>query len=251
MKVEIWSDVVCPWCYVGKRRFEQALSRFAHADGVEVVWRAFELDPHSSSHPGGTEVGPDDYAQRLSAKYGSGLERGREMVASMTATAATEGLDLRFDRAVKANTVDAHQVVHLALERGGPALQDAVKERLLRAYFTEGEAVGDRAVLQRLAVEAGLDGDDVAAVLAEGRFVEAVRADEAEASALGITGVPFFVIDRKYGVSGAQSPEVLLGALERAWSERAPQLVMTGGPSATADGGGADGEACGPDGCAL
>lgn len=260
LTVEIWSDVVCPWCYVGKRRFEAALGRFARAGDVEVVWRAFELDQHSSSHPEGTEVGADDYAQRLSAKYGTGVERGREMVASMTQTAAAEGLELRFDRAVKANTVDAHQVIHLALERGGPELQGAVKERLLRAYFTEGEAVGDRAVLQRLAAEAGLDADEVAAVLAEGRYVDAVRAEEAEASALGITGVPFFVIDRKYGVSGAQSPDVLLGALERAWSERTPQLVMTGSSPGSSTGSspgsspgstGADGEACGPDGCAI
>lgn len=254
VKVEIWSDVVCPWCYVGKRRFEQALSRFEHADGVEVVWRAFELDPNSSSHPEGTQVGPDDYAERLSRKYGSGLERGREMVSQMTATAATEGVEMRFDRAVKANTVDAHQVIHLALERGGAALQGAVKERLLRAYFTEGEAVGDRAVLQRLAVEAGLDADDVAAVLSEGRYVDAVRADEAEASAIGISGVPFFVIDRKYGVSGAQSAEVLLGALQQAWSERTPQLVMTGAAGSAGGKGEAQdaaGEACGPDGCAI
>lgn len=245
LRVEIWSDVVCPWCYVGKRRFEAALERFEHADGVEVTWRAFELDPNASSHPDGTQVGPDDYAQRLSAKYGTGVEKGREMVASMTETAATEGLELRFDRAVKANTVDAHQVVHLAHLRGGPELQGVVKERLLRAYFTEGQAVGDRAVLQRLAVEAGLDGDEVALVLSEGRYVDVVRSEEAEASALGVTGVPFFVIDRKYGVSGAQSPDVLLGALQRAWSERTPQLVTTGGPAS------ADGGACGPDGCAV
>ena len=257
LTVEIWSDVVCPWCYVGKRRFEAALGRFEHAGDVEVTWRAFELDQHASSHPEGTQVGPDDYAQRLSAKYGTGLERGREMVSSMTETAAAEGLELRFDRAVKANTVDAHQVIHLALERGGPELQGAVKERLLRAYFTEGEAVGDRAALQRLAVEAGLDADEVAAVLAEGRYVDAVRSEEAEASALGITGVPFFVIDRKYGVSGAQSPDVLLGALQRAWSERTPQLVMTGAATGSTGGStggaadGADGGACGPDGCAL
>jgi predicted DsbA family dithiol-disulfide isomerase len=241
VKVEIWSDVVCPWCYVGKRRIEQALSRFEHADGVEVVWRAFELDQTATSRPDGTEVGPDDNAAHLAAKYGMDLERAKGMVASMAETAATEGITMRFDRTVPANTVDAHQVVHLALERGGPALQGAVKERLLRAHFTEGEAVGDAAVLQRLAVEAGLDGDEVAAVLAEGRYVDAVRADEAEASAIGITGVPFFVLDRTYGVSGAQSADVLLSALQQAWGARAPQLITTG----------AAGDACGPDGCAL
>ncbi len=245
LTVEVWSDVVCPWCYVGKRRFEAALARFEHAADVDVLWRAFELDPHSSSLPDGAQVAPDENARRLAAKFGSDVAAGQEMLASMTATGAAEGLELHFDRALRANTVDAHQVIHLALLRGGPALQGVVKERLLKAHFTDGEAVGDRTALVRLAVEAGLDGEEVAAVLAEGRYVDDVRGDEDEARALGVTGVPFFVVDRRYGVSGAQSPDVLLGALERAWSERAP-LVMAG----AASGAGSD-AACGPDGCAI
>ncbi|PWJ47470.1 Predicted dithiol-disulfide isomerase, DsbA family [Quadrisphaera granulorum] len=247
MKVEIWSDVVCPWCYVGERRFEAAMEGFAHRDAVEVVWRSFELDPTSTSDPDGTQVGPDDQARRLATKFGAPLEQGREMLRSMTATAAEVGIEMRFDRTVKANTVDAHQVAHLALATGGPALQAAVVERLMKAHFTDGEAVGDRSVLVRLAAEAGLDADAVGEALKEDRYLGEVRADEAEARALGITGVPFFVIDRKYGVSGAQSPEVLRGALEQAWSERTPQLITApaaAGSPATAD-------ACGPDGGAI
>ena len=218
VKVEIWSDVVCLWCYLGKRRFEDALSRFPHAAQVQVEWRAFELDPSASSSPA-DEAQRGGHDARLAAKLGTSVERAHEMNAAVTATAAGEGLDYRFDLVLPANTLDAHQVVHLAGERG---VQDAVAERLMRAYFTEGEALGDREALVRLGAEAGLDADEVRAVLAEGRFVDAVRADEAEAAALGARGVPFFVVDRRYGVSGAQPAEQLLAVLERAWSEAQP-----------------------------
>ena len=237
MKVEIWSDVVCPWCYIGKRRFEAALAQFPHRDSVEVEWKAFELDPTSESAPAGEPAGEGDYATRLAAKYGTDVDSAQGMVDSMAATAATEGMEFHFRQAVRANTVDAHQVIHLAGERG---LQDAVKERLLLAYFTQGEAVGDRDTLVRLAAEAGLDADEVRAVLDEGRYVGAVRADEAEAQTLGIRGVPFFVVDRKYGVSGAQPADVLLQVLDKAWGERSPLVMADGGA-----------EACGPDGCAV
>jgi predicted DsbA family dithiol-disulfide isomerase len=238
MKVEIWSDVVCPWCYVGKRRFEQALARFTHGDEVEVEWKSFELDPGSRSAAPG-DGGPD-YADRLAKKYSTTRAGAQQMLDSMTLAAAAEGLDFRFDLAVSANTFEAHQVIHLAAARG---LQDQVKERLLRGYFTEGEAVGDRAVLVRLAAEAGLDAAEVEKALEEQEYATAVRADEAEAGALGISGVPFFVIDRKYGVSGAQPADQLLQVLERAWNESHPSLTMVG----------ADGtdDSCGPDGCAI
>ena len=239
MKVEIWSDVVCPWCYIGKRRFEAALAAFAHRDEVEVEWKAFELDPAAES--AGASLGGGDYAERLAAKYGTDVAQAQGMVDSMTAAAAAEGLEFRFDRAVRANTADAHQVILLAGERG---VQDAVKERLLRAYFTEGEAVGDREVLVRLAAEAGLDAGEVREVLAADRYLREVRAEEAEAAALGVRGVPFFVVDRRYGVSGAQPAEHLLAVLERAWTESRPLTLVP------AEGGAADG-ACGPDGCAI
>ncbi len=239
MLVEIWSDVVCPWCYIGKRRFEQALEGFEHRDEVEVVWRSVELDPGASS-----AAGPDgpDYADRLARKYGTSRAGAQQMLDSMTAAAAAEGLDFHFERAVAANTFEAHQVIHLAAARG---LQDQVKERLLRGYFTEGEPVGDRGSLAGLAAEAGLDAGEVAAALEEQTYAGEVRADEEEAGRLGISGVPFFVLDRKYGVSGAQPPEQLRGALERAWDDAHPRLtVLT--PDADAAG-----EACGPDGCAI
>ena len=239
MKVEIWSDVVCPWCYIGKRRFEAALADFPHREQVEVVWKAFELDPTATSLPAGQEVAPSDHAARLAEKYGTDRAGAQAMVDNVTTQAAAVGLEYRLDRAVPANTVDAHQVIHLAGERG---VQDAVQERLLRGYFTEGERVGDRDTLVRLAADAGLDADEVRAVLDEGRYVGAVRADEAEAQAIGVRGVPFFVVDRKYGVSGAQSADVLRQVLDRAWSERAPLIPVVGGD---------DGTACGPDGCAV
>lgn len=238
MKVEIWSDVVCPWCYVGKRRFEAALARFDHRDAVEVEWRSFELDPTTASDDGS---GTTTYAQRLGAKYGRTEAQAQQMLDSMTATAAAEGLEFRFDLAHHANTVDAHQVIHLARAHG---LQDAMKERLLRAYFTEGAAVHDRVVLAGLAGEVGLDPLEVTRALDEHRFAADVRADEAEAAALGIRGVPFFVIDRAYGVSGAQTADVLLEALDTAWAASHPlTMVAAGGTSP-------DGDVCGPDGCA-
>ena len=233
MKVEIWSDVVCPWCYIGKRRFEAALARFEHRDQVEVEWKSFELDPTSAG--GGT----GSYAERLAVKYGTDVPRAQEMLDQMTAAAAVEGLDLRFDLASPANTFDAHQVIHLAGLRG---VQDDVKERLLLAYFTQGAAVGDRAELARLAAEAGLDADEVTPALAGQIYAEDVRRDEEQARAFGITGVPFFVIDRAYGVSGAQPADALLQVLDQAWAASHPTLVMAGGT---------DDAACGPQGCEI
>ena len=225
MQVEIWSDVVCPWCYVGKRRFERALAAFEHRDEVEVVWRSFELDPTAPAERSGP------YAGHLAAKYGVPLAQAQEMIDGMTATAAADGVELRFDRARPGSTFDAHRLLHLAGELG---VQDAVKERLLRATFAEGEPVGDADALVRLVAEAGVDPERARAVLADGSYADAVRADEEEARALGITGVPFFVVDRTYGVSGAQPVEVLVQVLERAWAERGPEAVAVpvGAPAA-------------------
>ncbi len=240
MKVEIWSDVVCPWCYIGKRRFEAALAKFAHRDAVEIEWKAFELDPQSVSgeaHEGG------DHASRLASKYGMDVAEAQQMLDSMTATAAAEGLEFHFERAVRANTVDAHQAIHLAGLRG---VQDAVKERLLRAYFTEGEAVADRDTLVRLGAEAGLDADELRSALENQTYLANVRHDEQEATAFGISGVPFFVIDRKYGVSGAQPPAALLQVLEQAWAESHPMPSLQ-----TVGGDGSGNGVCGPDGCPV
>jgi predicted DsbA family dithiol-disulfide isomerase len=238
MKIEIWSDVVCPWCYIGKRRFETALAQFPQRDQLEIVWKSFELDPGARS-AAASEGDNADYAERLARKYGTTVPGAQKMLDSMTDAAATEGLDFHFERAVASNTFDAHQVIHLGLDRG---VQDAVKERLLRAYFTEGEPIGDRETLARLGAEAGLDADEVRTALDEQRYAAAVRADESEAAALGISGVPFFVVDRKYGVSGAQPGDALLEVLQRAWSEAHPLTMVSAA---------GDGEACGPDGCAI
>jgi predicted DsbA family dithiol-disulfide isomerase len=213
VQVEIWSDVVCPWCYVGKRRFEAALARFGRRDALHVRWRSFELDPAA---PTVREVAVVDH---LAAKYGVTRPEAHAMQERVVSVAAGEGLELRFDRARSGNTFDAHRLLHLAADRG---TQDAVKERLFAAYFTEGEAIGDRGVLARLGAEAELDAAEAADVLAGGAYADAVRADEADARALGISGVPFFVVDRAYGASGAQSADVLLGMLERAWADSHP-----------------------------
>lgn len=228
MHVEIWSDIACPWCYVGKRRFEAALAAFEHRDAVRVTWRSFELDP------GAPRVRAVDAAAHLAEKYGTTRERAQAMHAQMTEVAAGEGLRFRFDLARGGNTFDAHRLVHLGAAHG---VQDAVKERLLRAYLGEGEPIGDPAVLRRLAVEAGLPADEVRDVLAGDRYAAEVREDERTAASLGISAVPFFVVDRALGASGAQPPEVLGQLLRQGWETRSPLSVVTGG------------ESCGVDGC--
>ena len=207
-RIEIWSDVVCPWCYLGKRRFETALSRFEHRDDVEVVWRSFELDPNAEPEPAGTP------AERLAAKYGMSAEDIAASQARLTGLAAEEGLEYHLDRTRGGNSFDAHRLIQLGAERG---VQDAVEERLMRAYFTETESIGDHETLVRLASEAGLDAAEARAVLASDDYADAVREDEELARRIGINGVPFFVFGRRYGVSGAQTAEVLLEALDKSW----------------------------------
>ena len=231
LRVDVWSDIACPWCHVGKRRLEAALAGFAHRDSVKVVWRAFELDPAA---PPARDV-PAAYASRLARKYGTGVAQAQAMIERMTSVAAADGLDFRFDRIRPGTMFDAHRLLHLAGERG---CQDALKERLLRAYLTEGAAFGEPGVLVRLATEGGLDPDEAQALLSSDTYASDVRRDEAEAASLGIQGVPFFRFGERLGVSGAQPVSVLVAALERAWTAHQPLEVF------------ADGSACGPDGCA-
>ncbi|MCP2014184.1 putative DsbA family dithiol-disulfide isomerase [Deinococcus sp. HSC-46F16] len=239
LRVDIWSDIACPWCYVGKRRFETALAAFPQRDQVEVVWHSFELDPGVAARPG------QSMRAILAGKYGRSEAQAQQMLDAMTQTAAGEGLDYHFGDLQPTNTFQAHQVIHLAAERG---LQDAMKERLLRAYFTEGEFLGDPEVLVRLAAEVGLDAEEVRAALASGEYAGAVRQDEAQARALGIGGVPFFVLGGKYGVSGAQSPEVLRSALAQVWAESHPEpLTLLGGDTPAE---GCEGDACAVPGAA-
>jgi predicted DsbA family dithiol-disulfide isomerase len=226
MKIEIWSDVVCPWCYIGKRRFETALERFGHRDNVDVVWRSFELDP--SAPP----IRTGDSAERLAAKYGMSREQALASHERLTHMAAQEGLAFHFETSRSGNTFDAHRLLHLARERG---VQDDVKERLFRAYFTEGEPIGDAETLVRLVSDAGISAHDAQAVLSSQAYAEDVRAEEQEARELGINGVPFFVVDRRYGVSGAQPADVLLQVLDRAWSESHPALQLASVGAGTSD----------------
>jgi predicted DsbA family dithiol-disulfide isomerase len=229
MRIDIWSDVVCPWCWIGKRRLETALADFPQE--VDVHWHAFELDPSAPATREGS------YDERLASKYGCSVAEAAGMTARMTSVGAADGLDFRFDLAQPGNTFAAHQLLHLAGEHG---LQGAMKERLFRATFTDGEPVGDVETLVRLAADVGLDPAEARSALTDARHADDVRADEQQAVALGITGVPFFVIDRTYGVSGAQPAEVLLQVLEQAWREAAP-LQMVGAPGA---GDGCEGDAC-------
>lgn len=235
MQVEIFSDVVCPWCAVGKRRFEAALRRFAHADEVDVVWRSYELDPHASGHREG------DSAGRLARKYGISREQALASMGQLTQTAAAEGLDFHLERARPANTFDAHRLLHFA--RGaGPGFQDALEERLFTAHFTEGADVADHETLVRLAGEARLDRLECAEILAGDRYADAVRADEAEAIELGVTGVPFFVVDRRFAIAGAQDADTIEGILGRAWAKAHPFPEAVEPP--TRDGGDCEGGSC-------
>jgi len=239
MQIEIWSDVVCPWCYIGKRRLESALADFEHADEVEVVWRSFQLDPTAPLEA------TESIAAHLGSKYGGGPEAGRQMIDRVTEVAEGEGLAFDYHEAQRASTVDAHRLLHLAHAEGGSRLQGELKERLLASYFTEARNPADPAVLTEAAVAMiGLPQERVTAVLGSDEYADEVAADSAQAAAYGATGVPFFVVDRKYGVSGAQPSEVFAQLLERAWTESQP-LVQVGG------GDGETGDACGPDGCAT
>ena len=234
VKVEIWSDVVCPWCYIGKRRFEQALAAFPHADEVEVTYRSFELDPAAPAQRTGT------HDEHLARKYGMTVERAHQLNEQMTQTAAGEGLEFHFERIRGGNTFDAHRLLHHAAAEGK---QLELKERLLLATFTEGEPIADRAALARLAKEIGID--DADEVLASDRYSDNVRADEQQAAAYGISGVPFFVVDGKYGVSGAQPADLLLEVLDRAYGDSRPlTMVEQTEPSV-------DGAICDDDSCAV
>jgi len=226
MQVEVWSDVVCPWCYIGKRKLETALSRFPHADQVEVVWRSFQLDP--SIPEGHTEP----TLPALAAKYGTGVEQMADQMKRVEDVAAGEGLQYHLADGISGNTLRAHELIHLAGEHG---LRSEMKERLLHAHFEEQRSVFDVDALVALAVEVGLDETEVRAALVDRRFSPAVREDIDTARALGATGVPFFVVDRTYGAAGAQPAETLLQLLERAWSDSHP-LVTVPAAEGCADG---------------
>lgn len=207
MQVEIWSDVVCPWCYLGKRRFERALESFPERDDVTVIYRSFELDPSAPAD----ETVPT--VELLAGKYGMTATQAQDAQRQMEERAAQDGLTFRMADLRSGNTRDAHRLLQFARERGQQA---ELVERLHRAYFTEQESIFDHPSLTKLAVEVGLPENEVGEVLASDRYGEAVQADEALARSFGATGVPFFVLDRRYGISGAQPADVLARALRQA-----------------------------------
>jgi predicted DsbA family dithiol-disulfide isomerase len=233
MRIEIWSDVACPWCYIGKRRLETALADFPH--DVEVIWRAYQLDP------GAPEVPVETVAESLARKYGGGLENARRMIERVQAIAAEEGMVWRHHESQRASTIDAHRLLHLALVEQGSEVQGRLKEALLASYFIHAENPADHDVLRKAAAEAGLDAGRVDEVLATTEYLDEVFTDIEQAGRFGATGVPFFVVDRRYGISGAQSADVFRQVLERAWADTHPALELVDG----------DADACGPDGCAI
>ena len=210
MQVEIWSDVICPWCYIGKRRFEMALAKFAQRESVRVIWRSFELDPKSPPQY------PDTLVEMLARKYGVSPQQAAAMNANVTALAREIGLEYHLDKARPGNTFDAHRLLHFAASR---QLGDRATERIMHAYFCEGLAVGDRAALARLAPGFGIAESEALAMLESDAYSDKVRADETRAVKFGITGVPFFVFNEKTGISGAQPVEVFAEALQQAWAD--------------------------------
>ncbi len=232
MKIEIWSDVACPWCFIGKRRFEAALAEFPHRESVEVQWRSYQLDPGLPEHYDGTEL------EYLSTRKGMAPQQVSQMFEHVAEQARGEGLEYRFDNVVVANSFTAHRLIHLAAAHGK---QDPAKERLLSDHFEHGKDIGSQAYLTALGSDLEIPDAEVEALFTTDKYADDVRNDFEEGRALGINGVPFFVIDRKFGLSGAQPTETFTAALNQAWQDANPLVLVNSG----------DGEACGPDGCSV
>lgn len=229
MKIEIWSDVVCPFCYVGKRKIEKALDKFPYKGKVEIEWKSFQLNPDQKTNPNISTL------EHLAQSKGWSMDQTREITSNVVNMAAAQGLEFDFEKAVVANTKNAHRLIHLAKESGKGG---EMKERLLSAYFSEGKNVDDAATLISLGKEVGLAEEKIKAMLESDLFEKAVDQDIYESRQIGVKGVPFFVLDRKFGISGAQADAVFDQTLEKAWVEYAkenPVLKMAGA---------ADGESC-------
>ncbi|MDO8967791.1 MAG: DsbA family oxidoreductase [Algoriphagus sp.] len=233
MKIEIWSDVVCPFCYIGKRKLEKAIEKLSFKDKVEVEWKSFQLNPDQKTNPSINTL------EHLSESKGWSMKQTLEITSNVVNMAAAQGLVFDFEKAVVANTRNAHRLIHLAKESGKG---DAMKERLLSAYFSEGKNVDDFATLISLGKEVGLKEENIKAMLETDQFDEAVDQDIYESRQIGVKGVPFFVLDGKFGISGAQPDEVFDQTLEKAWAEFAksnPIFDMAGN---------SEGESCDVDG---
>lgn len=227
MKVEIWSDVVCPWCYIGKRRFEAALEQFGSKEKVEIEWKSFQLDPTTVTNTEQTTT------QYLAKKYGTTIPEAEQMVDNVNQVAKSVGLEYDFEHAAIANTFKAHRLIHLAKRYGK---QNEMKERLLKAYFTEAQNIDDTAILTKLGVELGLDAEVIKEVLESDTYSEHVNTDIREAQQIGVRGVPFFVFNRKYGISGAQETTAFTQTLEKAfteWQSEQPNLEVIDGDACT------------------
>lgn len=221
VEIDVWADVVCPWCYLGKRRLEYAIADSAHPAEVTVTYHAFELDAGAPRGDGTTVL------SWLAERYGTDLDGAREIAERPATMGRPDGLTIDVDQQKRANSFDAHRIVGLGLSQGGPALQAAVLERLFSAHFSEGKQIDDIETLQRLGAEAGLDGRRLSTVLASDEFADQVRADERAATEIGISGVPFFMANRKVALSGAHSAEVI-GQLIEAATDGHPEAMSQG-----------------------
>jgi predicted DsbA family dithiol-disulfide isomerase len=232
MQVEIWSDVMCPFCYIGKRRFEKALEQYPDKDHIEIVWKSYQLSPDMKTDPS------KNIHQYLAEHKGMSLQEAKNLNEQVSRMAAGEGLVYDLDKAVVANSFKAHRFAHFAKQAGR---QDEAEEGLFRAYFTEGKNIDDTAVLLKMGEEIGLDSLALKTALENGDFADDVRGDIYEAQQLGVRGVPFFVFDRKYAVSGAQESTAFSQSLDRSfteWRKENPEnsLEVLEGPSCKTDG---------------
>lgn len=227
MKIDIWSDVACPFCYIGKRHLEAALEQFPHKNDVEVTWHNFELDPNAARD------NKEDQYTLLARKYGMSREQAIENTDRVAASGEKAGLAFAFDKVIPTNTFDAHRLIQFAAQHGK---QDEMEERLFSAYFMEGKHISNKETLLAIAKELGLDASEV---LNSDAYTKEVRKDEADAQSLGVRGVPFFVFDMKYAVSGAQPVDVFTQTLQKVWEEAHPpvELIQTGDKGATCDDG--------------
>ncbi|MGN6531587.1 MAG: DsbA family oxidoreductase [Ginsengibacter sp.] len=230
MKIKIWSDVRCPFCYVGKRKFEMALEKFEHKNKVEVEWQSFELDPNLDTNPNVNATA------HLAEIKGISLQQAKEMQGYVLQAAKEVGLDFNFDKSVVANSFNAHRLIQFAKSKG---LGNEIEEALFQAHFIDGKNIDDKVALAEIAAAIGLDESETKKMLTSDDFTKEVRQDENQAGAFGIRGVPFFVLNNKYAVSGAQSPETFLQALEQTWQESEQEkkpVIINEGQSCSVDG---------------
>lgn len=237
MKIEIWSDIACPFCYIGKRKLEDALVGFPQKEQVDIEFKSYQLDPNAPLYSG------QDFYENMAVKFGS-VEQAKQMTANITEQAKAVGLDFRFDTMKPTNTFDAHRLTKFAKEHGKDTV---VSEKLLHANFTDSKDVGDKETLADIAAEVGLNKEEALAVLEDKQaYAKEVHADIEEAKQLGITGVPYFIFNRKYAISGAQPTETFAQALNKVWEEEKSNTTFEN--LATNNESDA---ACGADGCAI